>query len=271
VNNKSLLSILKFTGQHQLDDLAMADQTHHVRQPVLEALKRFTTCDVHLPAPPKPQPIINNPQIGDALVRLQIPHGNYLSGLQMFSPLSSAGPSRICGPAYTIRMVTASDTTSPSLSRHFADTIPYGSVVFVSQPAGLISACWGGLMSTRAVKAGAAGVVIDGRFRDVNEHRELGIGLYARGSSILGSNRFTRAAEIDVPVSFVIRELEGVEVRIRPGDLIMGDADGVVVVPVELADEVVRLCGERARVDEETRRCVEEGKDIGPTIMRLRK
>jgi hypothetical protein len=58
VNNKSLFSILKFTGQHQLDDLAMADQTHHVKQPVLEALKHFTTCDVHLPATPKPQPII---------------------------------------------------------------------------------------------------------------------------------------------------------------------------------------------------------------------
>lgn len=125
-------------------------------------------------------------------------------------------------------------------------------------------------MSTRAKNAGAAGVVVDGRFRDVLEHRELGMGLFARGASILGSNTFTRAAELDVPLSFRIEELESGEVQVRPGDLIMGDADGVVVIPPELTSELIVTCEARWQIDEETRSCLERGDPIGPTIKRLR-
>src|SRR5262245_14304211 len=179
----------------------------------------------------------------------------------MFSPMDGVGPSKIFGPAYTVRMVPATDKKSPTPPRHFADAIPHGSVVFVSQPEGYISACWGGLMSTRAQKAGAAGVVIDGRFRDINEHRELGIGLYARGISILGSNTFTRSSELNVSVKYNIRELEDAEVQIRPGDLIMGDADGVVAIPYEVSEECAQLCESRWNIDEATRKCLEEGED----------
>lgn len=126
-------------------------------------------------------------------------------------------------------------------------------------------------MSTRAKNAGAAGVVVDGRFRDVLEHRELGVGLFARGSSVLGSNTFTRAAELDVPLSFRIEELESGEVQVRPGDIIMGDADGVVAIPPGLASELIDMCEARWQIDEETRSCLEKGDLIGPTIKRLRK
>jgi regulator of RNase E activity RraA len=200
-----------------------------------------------------------------------VPHGGHLSGLKMYSPKISSGTSKIFGPAYTIRMVADSDTTSPRPDRHFADAIPSGSVVFVSQPEGFISACWGGLMSTRAQKAGAAGVVIDGRFRDINEHRELGIGLYARGMSILGSNSFTRSSELNVPLAYRIKELSSAEISVRPGDLIMGDADGVVAIPPGMAEQCVELCEARWAIDEATRECLEKGEDMGPTIKKLRK
>ncbi|KAI9151240.1 DBH-like monooxygenase protein 1 [Paramyrothecium foliicola] len=220
--------------------------------------------------PPKKSEVLELPQIGDALVRLNVRHGGYLSGLKMFSPGENAGTSKIFGPAYTVRMVAASDSTSPKPVKHFADTIPKGSVVFVSQPEGYISACWGGLMSMRAQKAGAAGVVIDGRFRDINEHHELGISIFARGTSILGSNTFTRSSELNAPLSYQIQELVNEHVEIRPGDIIMGDADGVVAVPPELAEECVNLCESRWNIDEATRRCIGEGEDIGPTIAKLR-
>jgi len=125
-------------------------------------------------------------------------------------------------------------------------------------------------MSTRAQKLGAAGVVIDGRFRDISEHRELGMVLFARGISILGSNTFTRSSELNVPVSYGNVEVGG-EVTIRPGDYIMGDVDGVVVVPEDKVEECMHLCQERYDIDEETRRCLERGEPMGPTIKRLRK
>ncbi|GLA67037.1 hypothetical protein ABZX51_011556 [Aspergillus tubingensis] len=224
-----------------------------VRPNVLSALRRFTSCDV-----------------GDALVKLGVSQGGYLSGLKMYSPDFMSPTAKFLGPAYTVKMVHASDKVSPTPKVHFADAIPKDSVVFVSQPKGLISACWGGLMSTRAQKRGAAGVIIDGKFRDINEHRELGMTLFARGISILGSNSFTRSSELDVPVTYENSE-NGGQVVINPGDYILGDADGVVVIPPEKAEECVRLCQERFDIDEETRRCLEQGDEIGSTIKRLRK
>lgn len=126
-------------------------------------------------------------------------------------------------------------------------------------------------MSTRAKNAGVAGVVVDARFRDILEHRELGMGLFAKTSSILGSNIFTRASELDVPLAYQIEELENAEVQIRPGDIIMGDVDGVVVIPPEVVSELMEACEVQWQIDEETRSCLERGGLIGLTIKRLRK
>ncbi|KAL4916137.1 ribonuclease E inhibitor RraA/Dimethylmenaquinone methyltransferase [Aspergillus aurantiobrunneus] len=187
----------------------------------------------------------------------------------MYSPGVMCTKSRIFGPAYTVRMVRDSDKASPSPPKHFADAIPRDSVVFVSQPKGLVSACRGGLMSTRAKKLGAAGVVIDGRFRDLAEHQELGIGLFARNVSILGSNSFTRSSELNVPVTYSSTD-GGETVVIQPGDYIVGDADGVVAVPVDKMEGCVELCQDRYEIDEATRECLEKGEEMGPTIKRLR-
>lgn len=188
----------------------------------------------------------------------------------MYSPRRMSGPSKIFGPAYTVRMVPSADKISPNPPQHFADAIPKDSVVFVSQPKGLISACWGGLMSTRAQKLGAAGVVIDGRFRDIEEHRALKMGLFARGISILGSNSFTRSSQLNIPVEYENHEVSE-KVTINPGDYILGDCDGVVAIPPSAIEECLRLCQERYEIDEKTRECLENGDEMGPTIKRLRK
>ncbi|KAL2807779.1 ribonuclease E inhibitor RraA/Dimethylmenaquinone methyltransferase [Aspergillus granulosus] len=219
----------------------------------IRALQKFASCD-----------------IGDALVRLGVPNGGYLPGLKMFSPGVMCTKSKMFGPAYTVRMVRDSDKSSPIPPKHFADAIPKDSVVFVSQPKGMVSACWGGLMSTRAKALGAAGVVIDGRFRDLAEHQGLGISLFARDTSILGSASFTRSSELNIPVTYSNTE-GGESVVVRPGDFIVGDADGVVAVPVEKMESCVALCQERYDIDEETRQCLENGNEMGPTIKKLRK
>lgn len=81
---------------------------------------------------------------------------------------------RIFGPAVTVQMVRSNDTSAPKLDKHFVDHNKEGAVMYIQQPKGLPSACWGGLMSTRAKFLGAQGVVIDGRMRDVNEHPDIG-------------------------------------------------------------------------------------------------
>jgi len=146
----------------------------------LTALKRFSSCDVRpiISLSPRQIPRIlttnRATQIGDALVKLKVPYGGYLHGLKMFSPEQQAGETKIFGPAYTVQMVDANNTTAPKPPKHFADGIEKDCVVFISQPRGFYSACWGGLMSTRAKYLGAQGVVVDGCFRDINEHRGMG-------------------------------------------------------------------------------------------------
>ncbi|KAK9236140.1 ribonuclease E inhibitor RraA/Dimethylmenaquinone methyltransferase [Lipomyces kononenkoae] len=215
---------------------------------LIQALKAFTTCD-----------------IGDALIKLKYPYGGFLDGISMFSPERQAGSTKIFGEAITVKMVDASDKTSPSLPKHFCDYNEPGKIMFISQPPGMYSACWGGLMTTRAKYLGAEGVIVDGRFRDILEQREMGFPVFARGISILGSNGFTRSSEINVPVRFKDN------LWINPGDYLMGDADGVVVVPASHVESVVELCRDRKAIDDLTFESLRNGEPIGNAISRLRK
>lgn len=141
-------------------------------------------------------------------------------------------------------------------------------------------------MSTRAQVLGAQGVVVDGYFRDINEHRDLNFQvsfglparndtltrrkLFAQGFSIVSSNTFTRTSAINMPLEFTSPNQKSPMI-INPGDIILGDADGVVVVPADLVEPCLKLCEERSEVDKKTRECLVNGEGFGPTIARLRK
>ena len=85
-------------------------------------------------------------EVSDALVKLGVPHGGHIPDIYCISPHSrseSGSPAqggtavRLCGPAYTVRMVLASDRDAPKLQHsHFVDLAPEGSVAFVSAPSG---------------------------------------------------------------------------------------------------------------------------------------
>ena len=72
-------------------------------------------------------------------------------------------------------MVPTADTASLKPSGHFVDFNEKNKIMFIAQPKGMYSACFGGLMAARAHHLGAAAVVVDGRFRDVREVQELGL------------------------------------------------------------------------------------------------
>lgn len=188
----------------------------------------------------------------------------------MFSPGPYARNCKIFGPAYTVKVVPASDKNAPTPEKHIADMITQGSVVFISQPKEYMCGVWGGLMTVRAQKLGAVGVVIDGRFRDIHEQWDAGMPLFARDIGILGSAGYTRSSAVNVPLTVEIAEF-GEEVVVHPGDFILGDADGVVAIPVDKVEEAVKLCQERFDIDEKTREALENGDEFGPTIQRLRK
>ena len=93
---------------------------------------------------------------------------------------------------------------------------------------------WGSLLSTASVARGAAGCVTDGFVRDTLEIRALGLPVFHGGIAPLDSKGRGQIVATDLPV------ICG-GVRISPGDLVLGDADGVVVVPQRVEAEVLRI------------------------------
>ena len=86
----------------------------------------------------------------------------------------------------------------------------------------------------------------------------------------MGSNTFTRASGLNVAVQFT-SETQQRAVTINPGDLILADLDGVVVVPVECAEKCLKICEERFEIDEKTMDALKAGEPMGATLARLRK
>lgn len=154
-------------------------------------------------------------------------------------------------------MVLQSDEAAPKPPKHFVDAAEPESVMLVSAPPHTRSAVWGGLMTARAQSLGVRGVVIDGRCRDLGEHRESQFPVFARGHSILGQSPFTRPSELQVPLEIVDPTVPLGEdgkplfppVTVHPGDLLLADVDGVVSVPRDLAEQVLELATKGRHVD----------------------
>ncbi|KAL1744785.1 ribonuclease E inhibitor RraA/Dimethylmenaquinone methyltransferase [Schizophyllum fasciatum] len=204
-------------------------------------------------------------EISDALIKLGVPHGGLLPDIHLTAPSQDT---RICAPAYTVKMVLSSNTTAPKLSGHFVDQAPAGSVVVIDAPPETKNAVWGGLMSAGAQARGAVGVVISGRCRDLAEHRSLGFPVFARGHSTVGQSPFTRPSEINVPLTITATPNVGdgkdifPAAIVSPGDWIVGDEDGVVFVAQNMEQEVVEKALKGREVDAKCMEDIKAGKGV---------
>ncbi|WFD35775.1 hypothetical protein MCUN1_002637 [Malassezia cuniculi] len=168
-------------------------------------------------------------------------------------------------------MVAQSDTNAPKPPKHFVDAAEPESVMLISSPPNTRSAVWGGLMTARAQSLGVKGVVIDGRCRDLSEHRESNFPVFARGHSILGQSPFTRPSELQIPLEIRDPTLPAGEpafpsVTVNPGDILLADIDGVVAVPKDLVERVIELATEGRRVDGLCMDDLKAGKGIKETF-----
>jgi regulator of RNase E activity RraA len=146
---------------------------------------------------------------------------------------------RICGPAATVLESATDEFVPPQHALDLIDEAPKGSVIVISIEGGQPDvAVWGGLMTAGAVANGHVGAVLDGGVRDLTEiRRDYDFPVYAREVSpgtTLGRYK-TVAAQVPVRVGGVV---------VHPGDIIVADVDGVVVVPHERASEVLAMSQE---------------------------
>jgi regulator of RNase E activity RraA len=113
-------------------------------------------------------------------------------------------------------------------------------------------AMWGELMSTRAMKLGATGVVVDGYSRDTREILRLGFPTFSTGR--YAQDQAPRGEVVDFRAPVRIGQ-----VQIAPGDIVFGDIDGVLVVPKLAAEEVFQRALEKVSKENLVRVAIEEG------------
>ena len=141
--------------------------------------------------------------------------------------------SRACGPARTVRC-----GQGDNLMVHAAmASLEPGEVLVLTMPVPAPVALLGDLLATQALVRGAAAVLVDAAVRDSEELAAMGLPIWARYIRSRGATK-TVVGELDVPVT-----VGGCE--IRPGDLVVLDADGATVVAAERADEVLRASLQR--------------------------
>jgi RraA family protein len=189
-----------------------------------------------------PMPARPSRELVAALAEMVTPHlSDNMSRLQgaaaAIRPMHGGG-AKLAGPAFTVR-VPAGD----NLMVHKAiDIAAPGDVIVVDAAGVLEQAIIGDIMTSLAAKRGVAGFVIDGAIRDAAELAARPYPVYARGVTHRGPYK-NGPGEINVPVS-----IGGMVVR--PGDIIVGDADGVVAVPQADAEAVLAAAREQKKKEE---------------------
>lgn len=146
---------------------------------------------------------------------------------------------RIAGPAYPVRNEPA-DNLMLHIAIHRA---PPGSVI-VCQAGDNDYAQAGGNVCAWAQKRGVAGIVVDGVLRDVGESREHGFPLFGRGIIPIPAKR-TKVGVLNGPVTCG-------GVAVAPGDLVIADEEGIVVLPAAKAEEILKAAEARAAKDAST-------------------
>ncbi|GGA62326.1 hypothetical protein GCM10011385_15040 [Nitratireductor aestuarii] len=145
---------------------------------------------------------------------------------------------KIAGPAVTVLEGSTEEFVPPTHALELIDAAEEGSVMVISIGGNSEVAVWGGLMTAGAVANRLEAAVLDGAVRDITEiKRDFGFPVFARAAS--PGTTLGRFKTLDSMVPVTIGD-----VTINPGDIVVGDVDGVVVVPKEKAEEVLAMAQE---------------------------
>lgn len=183
----------------------------------------------------------------------------FIPGLQPMRP-----DLRLVGQAFTLRYVPvrgeleharARFDNTTNVQRLAVERVGPGEVLVIDARGELGSAAFGHIIATRIMRRGAAGLVTDGAVRDSAGYRSLDLPSYCRAAHASASSLRHHPVEMQVPIGCG-------GVLVEPGDVVVGDQDGVVVFPLELADLVAKAGHAQERLEEYIWRRVDSGESI---------
>ena len=182
--------------------------------------------------------------------------------IQDIHPLNpAAGP--MVGEAYTLRTIPAREDLNPITvsqdrahpQRKAVEECPPGAVMVIDSRKDARAASAGAILVSRLMKRGVAGVVTDGGLRDSHEIARLAIPAYHHRPAAPTNLTLHQAIDINVPIGCG-------DVPVFPGDVVVGDPEGVVVIPAQLADEIAEEAVEMTAFEDFVAEEVMKGRSI---------
>lgn len=182
--------------------------------------------------------------------------------IQNVRPLNPAGPNMV-GEAFTLRYMPAREDRNgievfknrDHPQRVAVEQCPPGAVMVIDSRKDARAASAGGILVARLMQRGAAGVVTDGGFRDSPDIAKYAMPAYHAQPSAPTNLTLHEAIEINGPIGCG-------DAPVFPGDVIVGDAEGVLVLPAHLADEIAAEATEMTVFEDFVQEKVMEGRSI---------
>jgi regulator of RNase E activity RraA len=166
------------------------------------------------------------------------------------------GMPKVVGRAVTIKITAAGMMKS---KRHLGiDAIAVasrGDVIAIDNRGDTYNNCWGEILSCAAQQKGVSGVFVDGAARDVDFCQEIGFPVFARGVVPITARGRIMQEDFNCPIRLG-------DVQVRPGDILVGDVNGVVVIPEEKVDEVLSAAEMILEKEEQMKADILAGMDI---------
>jgi 4-hydroxy-4-methyl-2-oxoglutarate aldolase len=160
---------------------------------------------------------------------------------------------RLTGRAFTILYGPAG--TPPGTVGDYIEDVPPGGVVVLDNGGRENATVWGDILTWVANRRGVAGTVIDGACRDTHLARELGYPIYSRSYSMRTGKDRIQVEAMGGPVNIG-------DARVNQGDILRGDADGVVAIPQAHEDAILTNAEQIDAAESEIRRLVNEGNTL---------
>jgi 4-hydroxy-4-methyl-2-oxoglutarate aldolase len=144
------------------------------------------------------------------------------------------------------------DKNPYELELQAVDSCQSGDILIAAAGGSNRSGIWGELLSTAARNSGCVGVIVHGGVRDIDKMREMGFPVFATSKNPYDSQNRQRVIDLDVTV-----EIDGV--KFNPGDIVMADEDGIVVIPKEIEEQVMAAALKKVSAENITRDEIKNG------------
>lgn len=200
---------------------------------------------------------VSSPTVCDVLGKLGYPDQALHSSIRPLCP-----GARIAGPALTLRgeaLDKIDNRWGSAMSYDLFRVIQPGDFIAFDCGGHVASGPWGGNTGANALARGAAGIVIDGNTRDYDDLVQMGFPTFCRAvTPVLAHGRFAIKA-LNEPIHLSGQTLD--RVPVSPGDFIVADNDGIVIVPQQLLVEVIEFAEFAERAETDTRKAILSGED----------